>query len=101
MGRTGDDEHDGTRQLRQAARGHLVAELVARRQRGELRPGDVRAAAAQVGGGRAHAVALDRGRPAGRPLERGRPNSRRLESTPALRDAYLRLWFLEGQLIRP
>lgn len=69
MARSCDDEHDGTRLLRQAAHGQLVAELVARRQRGELRPGEVGAAAARVGVGER---TLWRWIAVGRPLERGR-----------------------------
>lgn len=88
MARSGDDAHDGTRLLRQAARGQLVAELVARRRRGELRPGDMREAAARAGVGER---TLWRWIAVGRPLTRGRPSSQRLELTPELRDAYLRL----------
>jgi putative transposase len=84
----GDDEREGTRLLRQAARGQLVAELVRRQRRGELRPGDVRAAAERAGVGER---TLWRWIAAGQPLERGRPSSQRLQLTPELRDAYLRL----------
>ena len=88
MARSGDDEHDGTRLLRQAARGRLVAELVARRQRGELRPGEIRKVAARAGVGER---TLWRWIAAGRSLERGRPSLRRFELTLELRHAYLRL----------
>lgn len=87
MARSGDD-HDDDRLLREAAHGRLVADLVARRDRGELPPGEIRAAAARAGVGERtlwHWIA------AGRPLERGRANPRRLVLTPELRDAYLRL----------
>jgi len=88
MARSSDDAHDGTRLLREAAHGQLVAELIARRDRGELRPGDVREAAARAAVGER---TLWRWIAAGRPLARGRPSSQRLELTPQLRDAYLRL----------
>jgi putative transposase len=88
MARAGDEEHDGTRVLRQAAQAQLVAELVARRQRSELRPGDVREAAARVGVGER---TLWRWIAAGRPLKRGRQSSQRLDLTAELRNAYLRL----------
>jgi hypothetical protein len=86
MARSSDDAHDGTRLLREAANAQLVAELVARRDRGALRPGDVRKARAGVG-----ERTLWRWIAVGRPLARGRPSSQRLELTPQLRDAYLRL----------
>ncbi|MDP1846536.1 MAG: hypothetical protein Q8K79_01990 [Solirubrobacteraceae bacterium] len=64
-----------------------MSDLVARRHRGELRPGEIRAAAARAGVGER---TLWRWIAAGRPLERGRPSPRRLVLTPELRDAYLR-----------
>ena len=82
------DEHSGARQLLEAADGQLVVKLIARRRRGELRPGDVREAAARVGVGER---TMWRWIAAGRPLVLGRPSSQRLELTPVLRDAYLRL----------
>jgi putative transposase len=88
MGRLGDDEHDGGRLLREAAHDRLVADLVARRDRGELRPGEIRAVAVRAGVGER---TLWRWVAAGRPLERGRASPRRLVLTPDLREAYLRL----------
>jgi putative transposase len=74
-------------ELREQAARRLVADLVARRARGRLGSGDVRAAAAKLG---VSERTLSRWMAAGEPLTRGRPSPRRLILTDALRDAYLR-----------
>jgi len=81
-----DEERGG--ELREQAARRLVADLIARRARGRLGAGDVRAAAAKVG---VSDRTLSRWMAAGGPLVRGRPSPRRLVLTDALRDAYLRL----------
>jgi hypothetical protein len=85
--RPGDDPSDDG-PLREAALNRLVGELAARRARGELSPGEVRAAAASVGIGKR---TLWRWIAAGRPPTRHRSSPRRFMLTPELRDAYLRL----------
>lgn len=75
-------------ELREEAAHRVVAELVARRGRGELARGEVREAAARVGVGER---TLWRWLAAGRSLVRGRPSRARLVLGDELRDAYLRL----------
>jgi hypothetical protein len=87
MGRPGNDQRDD-KPLREAALERLVADLANRRARAQLRPGEVRAAAAGLGVGKR---TLWRWIAAGRPPERQRSNPRRLALTRELRDAYLRL----------